>query len=100
MDITQIYMASPDWIKALLVAAPFATAVAIAFLFRPARPARSSQAPDAFGEAAAPVSPHIWHSPVERGEESSGFARESELHGPVAIAGRPASDPDESASPR
>lgn len=35
MDLTQIYMTSPDWIKALLVVTPCLTVFAIACLFRP-----------------------------------------------------------------
>lgn len=49
MDLAQIYMASPDWIKALMVLLPFATVYATARLFAPRRVAApepaSSSAP-------------------------------------------------------
>ena len=44
MDITQIYMASPDWIQGLMVALPFLTVYATARLFVP-RPAGAESVP-------------------------------------------------------
>lgn len=44
MDISQIYMASPDWIKGLMVARPFLTVYATARLFAPRiKPSAESQ---------------------------------------------------------
>lgn len=51
MDINHIYFNSPDWIKAILVAAPFMTAYGIARLLllrkRPQAPARPLPEPPA-----------------------------------------------------
>ena len=51
MDLNQMYMSSPDWIKGLMVLLPFVTAYGIARLFAP----RASGTP-------APAAPERMHA--------------------------------------
>lgn len=44
MDVNQIYFNSPDWIKAMLILAPFVTAYAIARLALKRKPAAKGEA--------------------------------------------------------
>lgn len=45
MDFGQLYMASPDWIKGLMVILPFLTLYGLARLYAPRPPAAAPRAP-------------------------------------------------------
>lgn len=57
MDLGQIYMASPDWIKGLMVVLPFVTLYATARLFRAGRGGQPASEPPVTKVRPLPVQP-------------------------------------------
>ena len=59
MDLEQIYMSSPDWIKGLMVVLPFVTLYATARLFAPGKVAKAAPEPLPAPYRAVPAKPAL-----------------------------------------